>query len=247
MDIYRLLIVDDDAALTRMLKVILKEKGFDVEIAQNGDEGLRKLKEKKPDVLVLDITMPKKDGWDVLKELAASKEHAAIPVLVMTGRGELKGALEGIRETDFITKPFEIYHFVEKIKVLCRKSTPKRIYVLDSTRGEKQQELISSLEALRVKVVQVNDLQEYESFSIIQAPDLILINANQGESVRKLKTILDADSREKSVARRDLLAYAFSANDFNDAKEKYPELPLFNLEASSQELMSAVKNKIKQE
>ena len=80
----KILIVEDDHFFQKFYSIKFKEASFEVEIAGNGDEALGILKSYKPDVILLDIIMPKKDGFEVLKELQKNNELKKIPVLVFS-------------------------------------------------------------------------------------------------------------------------------------------------------------------
>jgi DNA-binding response OmpR family regulator len=82
----RVLVADDDLSIREALKKLLKEAGYRVSLAVNGEDALQQLKARETDLLVLDLEMPKRDGWDVLEEL--SLEPEAVPVLVITGRSD---------------------------------------------------------------------------------------------------------------------------------------------------------------
>lgn len=114
-----ILLVDDDVILVEMYNERLKMEGFNVLIAKNGDEGLKLAKEKKPDLILLDIMMPKINGLDVLRELKADSATKGIPVLLLTALIQESDRVKGLTEgaDDYIVKsetmPAEV---MEKIK-----------------------------------------------------------------------------------------------------------------------------------
>lgn len=77
-------LVDDDANLREIYSIALNREGYDVLLAENGDEGLELIKREKPAVILLDLQMPIMTGFDVLKELRADQELAAIPVIILS-------------------------------------------------------------------------------------------------------------------------------------------------------------------
>lgn len=81
---FKVLLIEDDLPLVRMYEVVLKKAGFEVVCALNGEEGLAKIKKDSPDVVLLDLVMPKKDGFALLKELGEDKGQARIPVLCLS-------------------------------------------------------------------------------------------------------------------------------------------------------------------
>lgn len=114
-----ILLVDDDLTLREMYEERLKAEGFDIIQASNGDEALRKAKESKPNIVLLDIMMPKVNGFDVLKELKADPELKDVPVIVLTAliqdvdrvQGKKLGAADYIVKSE--TMPGEV---IAKIK-----------------------------------------------------------------------------------------------------------------------------------
>jgi two-component system alkaline phosphatase synthesis response regulator PhoP len=108
----RILLVDDDADFVESTKIILESKPYEVIVAVNGDEGLRKAKEEKPDLILLDIIMPVEDGFTAADQLKKDPELAKIPVLMLTSYSK-KGAGTsiprsrgyGLEAEDYIDKP----------------------------------------------------------------------------------------------------------------------------------------------
>jgi CheY-like chemotaxis protein len=88
----KILIVEDDPLVSRMYQTVFKFEGFEVEMARNGIEGIEKLKKYNPNLILLDIMMPKMSGIDVLHELKANKSTKDIPVIVLTNLSGMKDA-----------------------------------------------------------------------------------------------------------------------------------------------------------
>lgn len=114
------LLVDDDLTLREMYDERLKAEGFDIIQATNGEEALAKAKESKPNVILLDIMMPKVNGFDVLKQLKADDELKAIPVIILTAliqdvdrlQGQKLGAADYIVKSE--TMPGEVIAKIKK-------------------------------------------------------------------------------------------------------------------------------------
>ena len=125
----RILVVDDDELAAKTVRRVLEEGGFDVLVAFDGPSGLQKARQAKPDVITLDITMPGLDGYEVCRRLQADPATADIPVLMLTGLGQLdRTDAELVRSVDeriegydagaveFLSKPVrneELLHRVE--------------------------------------------------------------------------------------------------------------------------------------
>ncbi len=93
----KILIIEDDALLSRMYQIVFTSSHYEVEVAANGQEGLDKARTAKPNLILLDIMMPKLNGLEVLKRLKADPETKEIPVVVLTnlaGSGDVQAALE---------------------------------------------------------------------------------------------------------------------------------------------------------
>jgi len=114
----RILIVDDEASLRTLVRANLEVDGLEVSEAVDGIEAMRMLAESQPDLILLDIMMPGKDGIEVLEDLAADEKLKGIPVILLTAKGEQedleKGAALGAR--GHITKPFDPAQMVRTVK-----------------------------------------------------------------------------------------------------------------------------------
>lgn len=102
----KILLVEDDKFLSEMYSTKLAESGFDIETAFDGEEGIKKANEFKPDLILLDIVLPKKDGFEVLKELKAKEELKKIFVIALTNLGQKEEVQKGfdLGANDYIIK-----------------------------------------------------------------------------------------------------------------------------------------------
>lgn len=120
----KLLLIEDDLFFRRFYVEKLKEKGFVIEEADNGEQGLEKIKIFKPDLVVLDLIMPKKDGFEVLRSMQIDPELKKIPVLVFSTLGQ-ETDIEKAKKlgaTDYVNKSlFDFNQLVEKINALTKK------------------------------------------------------------------------------------------------------------------------------
>ena len=115
----RVLIVEDEDFLIRTLEDNLTTEGYTVDIARNGDEAIKKIGKKKPDLVLLDILMPKRDGFSVLEAIKKDPERKLIPVIVLSNLGEdmtIKRALEAGADDFFVKSQHTIQEIVEKVK-----------------------------------------------------------------------------------------------------------------------------------
>lgn len=116
----RVLVVDDEPFILRSLSFVLKKEGFDVSEARNGEEALEKIRAEHPSLVLLDVMMPKKNGYEVLSEVKADEQLKATYVIMLTAKGQeadrVKGLALGVDE--YMTKPFSPMKIVERAKAI---------------------------------------------------------------------------------------------------------------------------------
>ncbi len=115
----RILFIEDESVLQKTFGEILEQEGYEVISALDGEIGLRLAKEKKPDLILLDLILPKIHGFDVLKKLKEDKETQGIPVIILTnleGIGDVDKALELGATTYLVKAQYTLEEMVEKIK-----------------------------------------------------------------------------------------------------------------------------------
>jgi len=116
----KILIVDDAIDTVELLKKRFQAEGYDTAEAYNGEEGLQKVSEYNPDLIVLDIMMPKIDGYEVCQRLKADENTKYIPVLMLTAKGEVENKVKGldIGADDYLAKPFDYTELSARIRSL---------------------------------------------------------------------------------------------------------------------------------
>ena len=119
------LVVEDDPTLGDVMLTALKDDGLDAKLALDGDEAMRDVDDLSPSVMVLDLMMPKRDGFSVLRELRADGRISHLPVIVVTaifGMSERLYATE-LGAADYVTKPFELDDLVSRVRALLSPAT----------------------------------------------------------------------------------------------------------------------------
>lgn len=126
----KILVVDDDPDILDVVTIILESQDYEVVTARDGEEGLNKLKSEKPQVMILDLLMPKKDGFAVIRELKDPRwsKYAIVPILVLTSireeaarrRYELETGLE-LGADDYLEKPIEPAVLLDRVEKLLKK------------------------------------------------------------------------------------------------------------------------------
>ncbi len=104
----KILVVDDEPHIRRILQFLLEQEGFEVILAEDGQAALETLKSQQPDLILLDVMMPRMDGFTVLKHLRSDPDTATVPVIMLTAKGEASEKVRGLRDgaNDYLTKPF---------------------------------------------------------------------------------------------------------------------------------------------
>lgn len=123
-----ILVVDDDEAIRQMVGTLLSEEGFHVELAQNGEEAVKLVRQKPFDLVVLDILMPVMDGWEVASRMLTEERTRDIPIVFLTALSSYTDQLKGWRMGcfDYITKPFDIGLFLIRVRAALEKSSQMR-------------------------------------------------------------------------------------------------------------------------
>ena len=120
---HKILVIDDEPDVVWSLKKILEARGYQVITAGNGVDGLEKASRDNPDLILLDIMMPRKNGFKVLQELKADDATRDIPVIFLSVKGETTNLIEGQRlhATDYVIKPYrteELLKYIKKYLIL---------------------------------------------------------------------------------------------------------------------------------
>jgi two-component system alkaline phosphatase synthesis response regulator PhoP len=118
-----ILLIEDEPGLILTLTDRLRNEGFSVEVANTGEEGLRKAASASYDLFLLDVMLPGKDGWEVCRTLRDARFRT--PVLMLTARGQVEDKVKGFKlgADDYLTKPFEMAELLARIHALLRRST----------------------------------------------------------------------------------------------------------------------------
>jgi two-component system phosphate regulon response regulator PhoB len=120
----RLLIIEDERGLTQTLDYNFRREGYDVVVANEGVDGLRKAQVLLPDVVILDLMLPGMSGLDVCRALRDSEKTRGIPILMLTAKAEEADQVIGfsLGADDYVTKPFSVKVLVQRVKALQRRS-----------------------------------------------------------------------------------------------------------------------------
>src|SRR3954468_24179719 len=126
----RILVVEDEADLLRSIAQALREEGYAVDTAANGEDGLFSAENSDYDAVVLDVMMPKMDGWEMLARLRKSKKT---PVLMLTARDQTRDRVRGLDTgaDDYVVKPFDLPELLARLRALIRRTSNQTRAVIE--------------------------------------------------------------------------------------------------------------------
>lgn len=201
----KILVVDDDPHIRELVGVFLRNEAFEVIEASDGLDALKQLEAVKPDLMVLDVMMPRMDGWELLRDVRGSYDF---PVLMLTAKGETAQKIKGFQlgTDDYLVKPFEPVELVARIKALL-----KRYRIATS------------------QTVQVGELfMDHKTHQVMVRGESLTLPLKEFELLFKL-----ASYPEQTLAREDLIqdiwGYDFEGNErtldvhINRLRERFPE------------------------
>lgn len=120
----QILVIDDDAAISALIRINLEMAGYDVSQAEDGIKGQAMALQLQPDLIMLDLMLPRVDGFTVCQRLRRDERTAEIPVLILTGLSQTHNKVEGFDAgaDDYLTKPFELEEMLARVRALLRRS-----------------------------------------------------------------------------------------------------------------------------
>lgn len=119
----KVLIVDDEPNICELIKIYVEKEGFDAFVAYDGEISVKLIKKLKPSIVLLDVMLPKKDGFQVLREVRAFSD---VPIIMLTAKGETLDKVLGFElgADDYVVKPFEPKELIARIKAVLRRTKP---------------------------------------------------------------------------------------------------------------------------
>jgi two-component system, OmpR family, response regulator len=201
----KILIVDDDSHIRELIRVFLRNDGFEVIEAVDGLDALSRLDSVKADLAVIDVMMPNMDGWELCQELKATYD---IPILMLTAKAETSQKLKGFQlgTDDYLVKPFEPLELVARVRALLKR------YRIESSQTIQIGELLMDRKAFEVTVKNASLTLPLKEFEL-----LFKLASYPGRTF----------SREQLI--EDIWGYDFHGNDrtldvhINRLRERFPE------------------------
>lgn len=119
----RVVIADDDPDIRRLVEMTVTNAGCDVTVAADGEEALERVREALPDLVILDVLMPRMDGWEVARALKSDPQTKAVPLMFLTSRGQEHDVLEGFDSgaIDYMVKPFSPRELQVRVRAVLAK------------------------------------------------------------------------------------------------------------------------------
>ncbi|MBP8854989.1 MAG: response regulator transcription factor [Oscillospiraceae bacterium] len=119
----KILIVDDDKNICELLRLYLQKEGYETELAHDGEAAIATFEDKKPSLVLMDVMMPRMDGWEACRRIRAVSQ---VPVIMLTAKGETFDKVLGLElgADDYIVKPFDAKEVVARIKAVLRRCVP---------------------------------------------------------------------------------------------------------------------------
>ena len=120
----KILVVDDDTNICELLRLYLEKDGFETIVVHDGEAALEEVSRHNPDMILLDIMLPKLDGWQVCREI---RKTSSTPIIMLTAKGETFDKVLGLElgADDYVVKPFDAKEVVARVKAVLRRSNPE--------------------------------------------------------------------------------------------------------------------------
>lgn len=228
----KILIVEDEATLVEMLKVRLVKAGYEVFAAYDGESGLKMAYDFQPDLIILDIQIPKKGGLEFYKEISPHG-RSRFPVLILTARGELSDLFRQIEADGFMRKPFEAHDLLREIDRILEKSNQIDAFVIDSKEDPGSAEIITALAGERYKAILIENLTQFKELGPVHRPRFVAMEYLQpsmsGENlIQGLRRILSEfpeevwpSAREVSIIVSSYSGMNYSSKSLKAGADKY--------------------------
>lgn len=172
----KILVIDDEEDLRELVKMTLESQGYEVFTAIDGIDGLEKLKGLKPDLIILDMNMPRMGGVQFYNSICEGAETPPYPIFVLTARANMEQLFKELHVNGFMAKPFEIEHLLKEIKA-----------IMDQKEKSVDEFMISAHESISVHIIESDpEVQKKLSWSLLRAGYSVHISDCAIEGMQKV-------------------------------------------------------------
>ena len=203
-----------------MIKSFLLHRGYDVLTACDGKEALNVINATPPDLMVLDLAMPTKDGFDVYAEIFTHNGHPKFPVIVMTAYEELKGIFSKIGTSAFLSKPFELEELLNQIRMIFHKAEQPQVLLIDRINNPCTAEIAGILKEKGYVTAVVETVANVKKMLHATAPDFILMEYLQEEipGDELIRVIRETQSQSPILSKKKIwvVVYSYSGMDYRE-------------------------------
>lgn len=174
-----ILLVDDEVDLVDLIKFQLKAKGYDVVTACDGLDALEKLKSVIPDLIILDVNMPRMGGLEFCNKITTAHGRLKYPVLILTARANLEKTLKDIDVDGFMPKPFEIDKLIAEVDRIMTSHINPIIFLVDFKENPHVKKICETFQNERYEIINVEDFRLLENNAQTKKPDFIILEYMQ--------------------------------------------------------------------
>ncbi len=213
--VFRMLIVEDDPDVGQGLQDFFDLKGYDVRLAPDGEQAMQRMREESFDIVLLDIMLPKKNGFDVLKE--SQELGITAPVLMLTAKGEQEDILRGfgLGAEDYVTKPFNAEELAARVKAILHRTQPPDRAPMNVYR-------IGDVE-INFSTHQATRGQDEVNFTALEFDILRYLIQNRGRTVTRRQLLRDVWGIEQEIITRTVDRHIASVRKKIESDPNEPE------------------------
>lgn len=218
-----ILVIDDEPEYLDILSQFLQEAGYHVLTAGDGDEGLRTLSKVRPDLVIMDVNMPHKDGLQFYREISTAHGRAKLPILVLTARGELGPLFRDLEAEGFLEKPVEVSKLLREVETILSKKKEKTVFLMDLKALPSTVEIAETLRRERYRAVIAEDLAAFKrELTSGNRPDFIILEyARSGKEnpffIQEIRETLAFKAAGGASSHRvPVIVYTYSGLNFKE-------------------------------
>ncbi|MFH1394746.1 MAG: response regulator [Candidatus Omnitrophota bacterium] len=214
-----ILLIDDEADFVEMIKFQLEAEGYVVVTANDGKEGLLKLKQIKPDLIVLDINMPNMGGLEFYNKIFTPHGRTKYPVLIVTARLNLEEIFKEIEVEGFLSKPFEINHLIAEIKRITIGGINPVVFLAAPKNSPHIKNITEAFVDERYDVIVCGNVQNLCMQVMRRGPHFILLEYVQKKEFENFLTKIKSDKKFRNMP---VIVYSYS--EFKIDETRLPAL-----------------------